>query len=437
MSDLEDVKIMPHSMEAEAGVLSAILGCGSEVMDKVCPALKSNYFWDQRHKTIFKSALDLWKSSKPIDAQMVLNHLTDSKSLDLAGGDLYVLKLNSGFPSDAHVRHYVQEIVSKNRLRNLLDLGSEIMRGAWNSDSPDEYIQKIEREFYNIVEERQDQNLLESSHSEVMDLLSKLKSGEGLGAIKTGISAIDESIMGVVPGMFDVYAAEAGCGKTSLVEMIALRMLLEERPVLIFQRDMTPAGFYFRLACRMAGVTVSEIRKYYQRMKPEIEQVEKWALKLSKTPLKLYSPDGCTGADVRSIARRESRKSGIKVVIVDHIRTLRHTKKTSWDGLEESSGYIRQSTNETGIPHIVLAHINREGAKSERPTISNIKGGDQLKDDSDNCCVMWASEGKVDSIIPPENKKISFAFDKCRWDWSSVHTMNYNGPKMRFETIRD
>lgn len=431
MSD--EPKQMPQSEDSEVALLGAMLMDHKETINECLAKLHVEHFYQRRHKIIFYSISKLSSENLPVNPQTVLTSI-DSKDLELS---FYLSKIATCFPSMSHVQYYISELKQKHRLRNLLELGADINLSAWNPSDINEYINSVEKKFYDLAEDRQDDNLLGSSHVQVMDLLGKLESGEGLGAIKTGLSAIDDSIMGVVPGMMDVYAAEAGCGKTSMVEMIALKMLQEEKPVLIFQRDMTPAGFYFRLACRMAGVTVSQLRKHYATMKDEIETVKYWATKLSKTPLLLYSPDGCTGQDVRAIARRESRKSGIKAVIVDHIRTLRHSKQTSWDGLEENSGYIRQSTNETGIAHIVLAHINREGAKSERPTISHIKGGDQLKDDSDNCCVMWCTDGKPNLGTGEHSWKVSFAFDKCRWDWSAIQTMNYNGPKMRFETIRE
>lgn len=279
------------------------------------------------------------------------------------------------------------------------------------------------------------ENLVEKSHGEVVRLLGLIRKGQGIGNILTGISVIDSALMGVCPGMMDVYAAEAGSGKTSLIEMISLKFLMQGHPITVFQRDMTPMLFYFRLACRMADAAVTEIRRHGHLDVKAVDEVERCCNLLRKTPISLYSPDGCTGKDVRDIASKDVKSKGTKVVIVDHIRTLRHTKQSSWDGIEENSGYIRQSTNDTGVAHIVLAHVNREGVKLDRPTISHIKGGDQLKDDSDNCTVMWLPEGKPDRESGENNWKVSFGFDKTRWDYGGVETMNYNGPKMRFEKM--
>lgn len=277
------------------------------------------------------------------------------------------------------------------------------------------------------------ENLIEKSHAEVIKMLADIKSGKGLGNILTGVSAVDNTIQGICPGMMDVYAAVAGCGKTSLIEMMTLRFLSLNHPVLLFQRDMTPVLFYFRLGCRMAGVSVTDVRLYGCRDKELVEKVERSCEVLRQTPVALYSPHGCSGEDVLKIVSKESKTKGVKLVVVDHIRTLRHTKANSWDGIEENSGYIRQSTNETGIPHVVLAHINREGAESARPTLSHIKGGDQLKDDSDNCCVMWAPNGRPEKTDPNQTWEVSFGFDKTRWDCGGTETMTYNGPKMTFE----
>lgn len=296
-------------------------------------------------------------------------------------------------------------------------------------------LQKFESSIKEIDEERLYENLVDKSHVKVMELLRKIKSGEGIGNVLTGISAIDSVLQGICPGMMDVYAAEAACGKTAMMEMIILKFLFENKHVLIFQRDMPPEAFYFRLACRLAGTSVSQIRNFGQYNIPDVEKTERCCETLMKSALLLFSPSGCTGKDVRDIAAREIKNKDVKLVIVDHIKTLRHSKNTTWEGIEENSGYIRQSTNDTGVSHIVLAHINREGVKSERPTISHIKGGDQLKDDSDNCCAMWLPEGRPEIRSSIKAWKVNFAFDKTRWDFGGVETMMFNGPKMRFENI--
>lgn len=285
------------------------------------------------------------------------------------------------------------------------------------------------------TEDNRYQNLVQSAHAEVLQELDNIESGVGIGNILTGVDSIDTVLQGVCRGMMDVYAAEAGCGKTSLIEMIALKFLMQGHPVSLFQRDMTPMLFYFRLSCRLAGVSVSFIRRYGHQKPDQVQKVREWTNHLVKTPIAIYSPDGCTGADVKKIVKRDQGR-GVKVVIIDHVRSLRHNKSTSWDGIEENSSAIRESTSSTGIPHVVLAHINREGVKLERPTISHIKGGDQLKDDSDNCCVMWAPEGRPARESLNQVWKVSFGFDKTRWDWGGTETMNYNGPKMSFEKLK-
>lgn len=421
---------LPYNQEAEMSLIGALLSFpeGRDIcMSKLLPV----HFHDPRHKTIFEIVSRMASDSLPVDAQTVFNAY---KGPDI-GMEVYLFQLATGFPTISHVEFYIKELKNKYRLRKLLQLMGEVQKDALTESDNDGYFEKIERQFFDLTEERQEEDLLKQTHIKVLEIMQNIKQGHGVGAIPTGVHAIDSLLQGVSPGMMDVYAAEAGCGKTSLVEMIAKKFLLEDRPILIFQRDMTPAGFLFRLACRMADVNVSALRRWGFRMPNELEQVEKWAKVISKSHLKLYSPDGCTGADVRMIARREKRRHSIQLVIVDHMRTLKHSKNTSWDGLEENSGYIRQSTNETGVPHIVLTHINREGANSSRPSISNIKGGDQLKDDSDNCCVMWAPEGRPAKETGIKQWKVNFAFDKTRWDFNSVETMMFNGPMMRFEKI--
>lgn len=425
------MKTIPSNPDAEISLLSAMLA-DDDMRDVCLSKLNSEQFYDLKNRKIFEAIGQMATQMLPIDARLVLGFMR-SKDVDM---ESYVFGLTRSFPTLGHVEFYIREVHNKARLRQLLDLSGEIESRAYDVEDADEFLTKIESRFQAIGEKRRDDNMLESASDKTMETLERIMSGRGIGAIETGVAAIDHILQGVAPGMMDVYAAEAGAGKTSMAEMIAKKFITEDRPILFFEGDMTLDGFLFRLACRMADVGVSQIRRWGDRFPDQVKLVMKWVEKLKKSHLHLVSPIGCTGLDIRMMVRREKRRHGIELVVVDHIRTLRHTKKTVWEGIEENSGYIRQSTNETGVPHVVLAHINREGASAERPTISHIKGGDQLKDDADNCCVMWAPEGKPEKDSGIKQWKVNFAFDKTRWDFNSIETMNFHGPKMTFEKIQ-
>lgn len=420
---------MIHNLEAERELLGAMLS-SQDILWECLSSLQLNHFYDSRHKRVFQGVAGMARKSLPIGPGTVFSEIcTDGSDLEL---NAYLFQISKAFPSPAHVEFYINDLKQKARIRGLLDIAEEIKANADHADC-EGFLSTIEEKFLTNCEDRSEENLLSKATRGVLSTLEKIKEGSGIGAIPTGVTAIDTVLQGIVPGMYDVYAAEAGAGKTSLIEMIIRKFLSEDRGVCAFQGDMTPEGFLLRLACKDAGVATSTLRRHGHKMGSDLANVEYALGKLSRSKLKLYNPQGKSAADVKAIVRREARKNKIELVVVDHVRSLSHTKSTSWDGLQEISSYLRQSTNDTGIPHLVLAHINRTGAKSERPTISDIKGGDQLKDDSDNCCVMWSPDRQPGA----STWKVNFAFDKTRWDWNSVETMTFNGPRMRFERITE
>lgn len=436
---LEDQAIpmleMPSSHEAEVSILGSLLNHVSETLEE-CPGLSESLFWSRSNRIIFGAIKKLYASGAPFTPVSLVESLRTAGTLDSIGGSHAIFKLGTSFPPMDHVRHYAGVLESKWKLRSMLEMAAEIRSNAPGSDDADEFMSWAETKISVIAERRKDENLLASASQKVMGILDDIESGKGIGAIKTGISVIDDSIMGICPGSMDVYAAEAGCGKTSMIETIALNMVAQKTPCLIFQRDMPPAQFLFRVTCRLAGVSASSLRWMGHKFPNDVRATREAVKALVKSNLlHLYSPDGCSAREVKAIAARLTRKAGIKLVIVDHVRNLRHSKKTSWEGLEESSGLIRESVNNTGVCHIVLAHINREGLKQDRPTISNIKGGDQLKDDADNCTCMWLPDGKPAAGSKISSWRIGFGFDKTRWDFGGVRYMNFSGHNMRFEDI--
>lgn len=420
---------VPQSRESESQVLGSFINF-PESIEEFGLKLTIDHFFTYSNRIIFTTIMMMSMKNTPVDVISVTNCLRDQWKLENVGGAYEISKIASSVFTQSNLAYNIGVLEEKYRLRKIIEMSNKCMTDAYLSEDSQKLAENIENGLNGLYCSLNDDNRLSDSIQGIHSLISEIRAGRGISARKTGIAAIDNALMGISPGMMDVYAAEAGSGKTALIEMIALSFLEREEAVIVFQKDMTPKGFVMRLAARMAKVSLSKIRRHGEKCPRDVDKFEEAVNTLSKVPLLLYSPDGCSGKDIKSIVKREKRKNSVKLVIIDHVRTLAHSQKSSWEGLAENSGYIRQSTNQTEIPHVVLAHINREGAKAARPHISDIKGGDQLKDDADNCCLMWAPKGKGNG---EEKWDVNFAFDKTRWDFGAVETMEFHGPTMTFQ----
>ena len=123
--DSKNIKVPPHSVEAELSVLGAMLIDKDSVIT-IAEFLKSNDFYDNRHSEIYKAMLDLYEERVPIDILTVSEKLKKQKSLKRIGGSAYLAELANSVPTAAHVEHYGRIVKNLSTKRYLLNSASRI-----------------------------------------------------------------------------------------------------------------------------------------------------------------------------------------------------------------------------------------------------------------------------------------------------------------------
>src|SRR5262249_19155374 len=87
-------KQLPHSAEAEMGVLSSIMASPQDaIVECVTAGLSTSMFCVPAHRTIFQELRDVWDSGKTIDLITFTQHLRDKGLLESVGGAAAVTEL--------------------------------------------------------------------------------------------------------------------------------------------------------------------------------------------------------------------------------------------------------------------------------------------------------------------------------------------------------
>lgn len=273
--------------------------------------------------------------------------------------------------------------------------------------------------------------LLDKISAELLDM----QQGNVPPVIKTHIEWFDRNIGGLYPGEYIAIASRPGLGKTALMEAIIENLVANEynqRPVLVFERDMNPKTFMIRLACRAARIPYT----FYHRRslsEPQIAYLMKIVDKYKTAPLILKSPAGMTPETMIAEIRREVRVNKVEAVFLDHIQALNTGKDDLRTGLTKASLQLRACVTDYNVSLTALAHINRSGA--EKPTANDIKEFDQLLGDVDALMMLWRDkdkepeEDRTDSRAP---KAMVASVGKCRSGGTPDITLWWDGPTMSF-----
>ena len=101
--------------------------------------------------------------------------------------------------------------------------------------------------------------------------------------------------------------------------------------------------------------------------------------------------------ELRSKARSMKRKKKIEALVIDYLQLIPYDARMSKnDGIALVSHRIKQLAMELNIPVILLAQVNREGAKRDSGlSMHDLKDSGDIENDADVILLMWARGGDL------------------------------------------
>lgn len=422
---------LPRADSVEKAVIGELLA-NQAYLDETLHKLTRDHFFTRKHATIFDAIMFLKANGSPVDPITVSQRLKDLLLLDEVGGAGYVSSCPF-YPAGVVPSQLLQVLDEKLNLRRLIDLSEKIQKWAEEGGQSEAIIEKIGQEVISFAREDASGNLMDVTCQEIDCQIDRRLSGEKILGLKTGISPWDDIMGGLSESRFYVLAARGGKGKTALMEQVVDRLLVDQHPVLVFQKDMSPSLFVLRLACRRAGISFMKYDLGHCS-NLDLHEIKSQIKVLKHSPIYLYSPASMTAEKMASIIKMEQRIHGIKAVFLDHVLNLEVGAEYRI-GLTRASSRIRESCQQTKIPHVILAQLNRDGDKNERPTPSNIKEFDALYADCDHMMMLW-SERDAKDMPPGELYPVKFTVNKNRYGSEFEEELGFDRPLMKFKTMR-
>lgn len=427
---MSDINTLPCSQESEDCVIGSILMAGSPFMDEISGKVTEDHFVLRRNRIIFKACKDLHSQGIPISMITASNYLKEKGTIEEAGGYSYICKLSTDLATTAHSEYWISILEQKLLLRSSIDISAWATREAYSNPDVSAFISQLEEKILNLKKEFSSENLTQKATDNALVRNQKLIDGIKCLGIPCGLRAIDETIGGLGEGQLIYICARPRRGKTALMEQMISNILDQGKAVTIFEKDMSIDILIERMSCRNADVSFSSYIKGFStreqklRVRHEIEKLQR-----KKDLMILRSPTRLSGKDVISLVRRDKSKSGIEAVFLDHIICL-DVQGDFREGLTKASMDIRRSSQESNLPHVILAQLNRAG-DSGRPTPNHVKEFDQAFADCDSMIMLWSELNPVD-LSPGEFLPVKFTFVKNRHGPETEEEVLFNGNLMKF-----
>jgi replicative DNA helicase len=170
----------------------------------------------------------------------------------------------------------------------------------------------------------------------------------------------------------------------------------EEKACAIFSLEMPQKQLTKRMTQIISGVNIRTIQER-TATPAESKRVDDAVHELGEMPI--YTSHSVKSADdLVSQARSFVNNHGVKMVIVDYLQLIpfNSNKMGKSEGIANISHKIKQMALDLNIAVILLAQVNREGAKRGPLELYDLKDSGDIENDADVVILMYPSKGSVE-----------------------------------------
>jgi len=377
---MANLKIPPHSDEAEKSVLGAIL-IDKDAIVEVAEAVKSEMFYNGHHGLIYGAMIALYENRDPIDVVTVADRLKKDKSLTRVGGMTYLSELTNVVPTSANVVKYAALVKETYIKRQMISAAATLGELAFDdSNELATILDTAEKAVFSLSQKNIKRSFIpiKEALAESFDRLDELQKMEGgLRGVPTGFNDLDDVLVGLQDSNLIILAARPGVGKTALATNIAQFVAVEKKiPVGIFSLEMSNLELVDRMLVGQAGIDAWKMKT--GNLKPDdFEKLSEAMGILADSPLYVDDTPGQTILQMRTKARRLHSEVGLKLLVVDYLQLVVGDGK--YEGRVQEVGAISQGlknlARELRIPVLAVSQLSRavESRVEKIPQLSDLR----------------------------------------------------------------
>jgi replicative DNA helicase len=401
------LKVPPHSIEAEQSILGGLL-IDNKAIDRIAGQVSASDFYRNDHRIIFTHISKLIDNNDPADIVTVAESLEQNAELTKVGGVAYLGLVAENTPTASNISGYAKIVRERSIMRNLVEVGSDIVESAFSPQGKDaqQLLDESESKIFQIADAGTSEKLgfidikeLLPKAAQRIDDLYQLDDPNGVTGVPSGYSDLDQKTAGLQPGDLIIIAGRPSMGKTSLALNIAEHVGMEVGlPVAIFSMEMGAA----QLTMRLLG-SVGKLDQHKMRI-GQLED-EDWpkltnALGvLNEAPIFIDEGSALNSYEVRARARRLHRQQGkLGLIVIDYIQLMSSANEQSNENrateVSEISRSLKALAKELNVPVVALSQLNRsvESRPDKRPMMSDLRESGAIEQDADVIMFIYRDE---------------------------------------------
>ncbi|MDD5299812.1 MAG: replicative DNA helicase [Gallionella sp.] len=447
-AQLEQIKLPPHSVEAEQSVLGGLL-LEASALDKIADLITDDDFYRHEHRLIYRQIVRLSEQAKPVDVITVAEALEIAGELDKVGGLPYLGSLAQNVPSAANIRRYGEIVRERSIMRKLVEVGTDIASSAYNPSGRDaaELLDEAEGKVLKIAEAgsrgKQGFMTMPPLLTQVVERIETLYGRDNQSDVTgtaTGFTDLDSMTSGLQAGELVIVAGRPSMGKTAFSINIAENVALDSKlPVAIFSMEMGAS----QLAMRMLG-SVGKLNQH--DLRTGRLQDDDWGRlthalgKLNDAPIHIDESAALSAMEVRARSRRLHRQyGGLGLIVVDYLQLMSSSASKASENrateISEISRSLKSLAKELKVPVVALSQLNRslEQRPNKRPVMSDLRESGAIEQDAD--LILFIYRDEVYNSDSPDKGKAEIIIGKQRNGPIGKVELAFRGEYTRFDNL--
>tara|TARA_B100001093_G_C26851403_1_gene1025344 strand:- start:2343 stop:3824 length:1482 start_codon:yes stop_codon:yes gene_type:complete len=395
-------KLPPQALDLEESVLGALM-LEKDALTDVIDILKPENFYKDANKEIYKSIIDLFNESEPVDLLTVTSQLKKNGKLEYVGGSYYVTQLTTRVNSASNIEYHARIILEQSIKRQLIEVSGEVQKDAYE-DTTDVFdlLDNTEQSLFDISEShiRKNYSQVKGLMKEAIDELQAKKTRkDGITGVPSGFIDLDNITSGWQPSDLVIIAGRPSMGKTALVlSMMRNASIDHEMPIALFSLEMSSLQIVNRLISSEAELDSDKIKKgnlkdyEWQQLLHKTDQLNNAKIFIDDTP-------ALTILELRAKSRRLKSQHNIQCIIVDYLQLMSGEYGKSSGNREQEIASISRSlkaiAKELNVPVLALSQLSRAvetRGGDKRPVLSDLRESGSIEQDADMVLFIYRAD---------------------------------------------
>jgi replicative DNA helicase len=432
----QDARVPPHNLNAEKSVLGAMMlepWAATQLA-----RLASEDFYYPANGQIFGAMLDLFKANRPIDFQTLNDILEKRGVLENLGGIDYLIELSSFVPSAVNVEHYVDMVLERSLLRQLLKFAGRLSDDCYEGSKETKAIlQEAEKVVFSLSQKEIRKKdfmpmalAVEEAYKRAEQLMENPDIENGL---PTGYPALDFKLGGMQPSQLILIAARPSMGKSAFAMNIAQYLATyRQKNVVVFSLEMPYDQLAQRILSTGSKVPLTKIKSGGMESDEWVKLADA-VLEIGKTTILVDDTPGITIMEMLSKLRRVGLERTVDLVVIDYLQLIStgggSKNENRQQEISEMTRSLKLLARELNVPVLLISQLSRAAEKREshRPVLADLRESGAIEQDADIVMFLYRDSyyknyesGNEAEVIVAKNRNGATGAVKVAWNESTV-----------------